>query len=102
MRLLAGVDPAPQEWREYAISVLIFSAVCLLALYVTLPTQSLQPFAPLGLRSPPFSLAVNVAASFVTNTACEHYGGNTLLSNLSQMAGITVHSSLSGARRGWR
>ncbi len=97
LRLLAGADPAPQEWREYAISVLIFSAVCLLALYLTLQTQSLQPFAPLGLRSPPFSLAVNVAASFVTNTAWEYYGGNTLLSNLSQMAGITVHSFLSGA-----
>ena len=71
--------------------------VCLLALYLTLRTQSLQPFARPGLHSPPWSLAFNIAASFVSNTAWQYYGGESTLSTLSQMAGITVHAFLSGA-----
>jgi potassium-transporting ATPase potassium-binding subunit len=96
-RLTAGSEPAGQDWKEYAVSTLIFSAACFLALYLILRTQSIQPLNPQGFRSPPWDLAFNTAASFVSNTSWQYYGGETTLSNFSQMAGITVHSFLSAA-----
>jgi len=95
--LVAGPEPAGQEWKEYAASTLSFSGVCFVALYVILRTQSIQPLNPQGFRSPPWDLAFSAAASFVSNSSWQFYGGETTLSNFSQMAGITVHSFLSGA-----
>ena len=95
-RLVAGREPAGQDWKEYAYSVLLFSGVCWLALYLILRTQSIQPFNPQGFGPPPWNLAFNTASSFVSNTAWQFYRGETTLSSFSQMAGITVHSFLSG------
>jgi potassium-transporting ATPase potassium-binding subunit len=95
--VLAGSEPTAQEWKAYAGSVLMFSAVCWLALFLILRTQSIQPFNPQGFRSGPWDLSFNVASSFVSNTGWQFYGGERTLSNFSQMAGITVHAFLSGA-----
>ncbi len=96
-RLLAGSEPAGQDWRSYAGSVLAFSGICWLALFVILRTQSIDPFNPQGFQAPPWNLSFNAASSFISNTALQFYGGESTLSNFSQMAGITVHSFLSGA-----
>jgi K+-transporting ATPase ATPase A chain len=95
--LLAGSEPDRQDWRGYAGSVLMFSAVCWLALFLILRTQSIQPFNPQGFRSAPWDVSFNTASSFVSNTGWQFYAGETTLSDFSQMAGITVDSFLSGA-----
>jgi len=95
--LLAGPEPAAQEWKGYAGSVLMFSAVCWLALFLILRTQSIQPLNPQGFRSAPWDLSFNTASSFVSNTGWQFYGGELTLSNFAQMAGIAVQGFLSGA-----
>ncbi|MGP0101534.1 MAG: potassium-transporting ATPase subunit KdpA [Solirubrobacteraceae bacterium] len=95
--LLAGSEPAGQDWRGYAGSVLMFSAVSWLALYLLLRTQSIQPLNPQGFGSAPWGLSFNAASSFVSNTGWQFYGGERTLSNFSQMTGIAVQGFLSGA-----
>src|ERR1039457_3099306 len=95
---LLRVDPSEeQDWKGYARSVLIFSLGSWIVLYVVLRTQGTHPFNPQGFRSAPWDLSFNTASSFVSNTSWQFYGGETTLSNFSQMTGITVGSFLSGA-----
>ena len=96
-RLLAGAEPEGQDWRAYAGSVVVFTAVCWVALFLILRTQSVQPFNPQGFRSAPWNVSFNTAASLVSNTGWQFYSGETTLSNFAQMAGIAVHGFLSGA-----
>ncbi len=95
--LLAGSEPAGQDWKGYAGSVLMFSAISWLALYLILRTQSIQPLNPQGFHSAPWDLSFNAASSFVSNTGWQFYGGERTLSNFSQMTGIAVQGFLSGA-----
>jgi K+-transporting ATPase ATPase A chain len=95
---LAGIDPArEQDWFAYAICLLIFHLIGVVALYLLFRTQGLLPLNPqhLGAVSP--DLAMNTAISFVTNTSWQSYVGEQTLSHLSQMAGIAVWSFLSAA-----
>jgi len=95
---VAGVKPeAEQSWYHYAISLLIFHAIGIIALYVLLRLQSAQPFNPEDQSAVSPDLALNTAVSFATNTSWQSYGGETTLSYLSQMAGIAVQSFLSAA-----
>ncbi|MGA2319201.1 MAG: potassium-transporting ATPase subunit KdpA [Solirubrobacteraceae bacterium] len=96
-RLLAGSEPAAQDWRGYAGSLLMFSAICWLALFLVLRTQSIQPLNPQGFRSAPWDLSFDTASSFVSNTGWQFYGGESTLSTFSQMTGIAVQGFLSGA-----
>jgi len=87
-----------QGWKEYARSLLLFSAAGWLVLYVILRSQSIQPFNPQGFtHSGPWDLSFNTASSFISNTSWQFYGGETTLSDFSQMAGITVASFTSMA-----
>jgi K+-transporting ATPase ATPase A chain len=95
--LLAGPEPAGQDWRGYAGSVLMFSAVAWLALFLILRTQSIQPLNPQGFGSGPWDLSFNTASSFASNSSWQFYGGERTLSSFSQMAGIAVQGFLSGA-----
>ncbi len=93
-----GVDPGTeQDWKGYAVSVLVFSAVGLLFTYVLLRLQGWLPFNPQGLGAVAPDLAFNTAASFTTNTNWQSYGGESTLSYLSQMAGLVIHNFLSAA-----
>jgi K+-transporting ATPase ATPase A chain len=93
-----GADPTEeQEWKAYARSIVVFSAAGFLALYVLLRAQAVLPLNPEGFRAGPWDLSFNTAASFVSNTSWQYYGGETTLSYLSQMAGIAVQSFLSAA-----
>ena len=95
---LAGVDPArEQTWPAYATSLLVFNLIGILALYAILRLQALLPLNPDAQATVAPDLALNTAVSFTTNTSWQAYGGETTLSYLSQMAGITVQSFLSCA-----
>jgi K+-transporting ATPase ATPase A chain len=86
-----------QDWKAYARSIVAFSLISWLALYLILRTQSVQPFNPQGFRSAPWNLSFNTASSFVTNTNWQYYGGETTLSYVAQMAGLTVQNFVSAA-----
>jgi K+-transporting ATPase ATPase A chain len=95
---LAGVDPArEQSWVGYALSLLCFHMIGIVALYGLQRLQHLLPLNPQELAAVGPDLALNTAVSFATNTSWQSYAGETTLSYLSQMAGITVQSFLSGA-----
>jgi K+-transporting ATPase ATPase A chain len=95
---LAGVRPkVEQSWLGYAVSLLVFHAVGIIALYALLRLQSLLPLNPQDLTGVSPDLALNTAVSFVTNTSWQSYSGETTLSYASQMIGITVQSCLSAA-----
>jgi K+-transporting ATPase ATPase A chain len=87
-----------QGWKEYARALLLFSAAGWLVLYLVLRTQGIHPFDPQRFgHSGPWDLSFNTASSFVSNTSWQYYGGETTLSDFSQMAGITVASFTSCA-----
>ncbi|MGX6447945.1 potassium-transporting ATPase subunit KdpA [Patulibacter sp. S7RM1-6] len=89
--------PAGQKWKAYATSLLLFSLVSWLGLYLVLRTQGVHPWNPLDLASGPWDLTFNTTSSFVTNTNWQYYAGETTLSYLSQMAGLTVQNFVSAA-----
>jgi K+-transporting ATPase ATPase A chain len=95
---VAGVDPArEQPWGVYAVSLLAFSVVSVLGLYMLQRLQGLLPLNPTGVDGVPSALAFNTAASFVTNTNWQNYGGESTMSHLTQMAGLTVQNFVSAA-----
>jgi potassium-transporting ATPase potassium-binding subunit len=92
------VDPrVEQDWKGYARTAVVFSALFWLALYAILRSQGIQPFNPQGLGSGSWDLSFNTASSFVTNTNWQFYGGEATLSYFSQMAGLTVQNFVSAA-----
>jgi K+-transporting ATPase ATPase A chain len=94
----AGIDPKhEQSWYRYVVSLLIFHALGIVALYALLRAQTILPFNSEQLPAVAPDLALNTAISFVTNTSWQSYGGETTLSYASQMLGITVQSFLSAA-----
>jgi K+-transporting ATPase ATPase A chain len=95
---VAGVDPArEQPWSVYAVSLLAFSAISILGLYLLQRVQGLLPLNPTDVDGVPSALAFNTAASFVTNTNWQNYGGESTMSHLTQMAGLTVQNFVSAA-----
>ena len=95
---LAGVDPAKEHsWVKYAVAILWFHLFGVLALYALQRAQGFLPLNPQEFDAVAPDLALNTAVSFATNTSRQSYGGETTLSYLSQMAGITVQSFLSAA-----
>ncbi len=95
---LAGVDPSREMgWKEYAISLLAFNLVGLVAVYALLRAQAWLPLNPNGLPATTPEIAFNTAVSFASNTNWQAYGGETTLSHLSQMLGLTVQNFVSAA-----
>jgi potassium-transporting ATPase potassium-binding subunit len=88
-----------QDWKAYAKSLIIFSLAGWLLLYVILRTQNAPwvPHAlnPLGYHSAPWNVAFSVTSSFMTNTNWQFYSGETTMTYLSQMIGLTVQNWLS-------
>jgi K+-transporting ATPase ATPase A chain len=96
-RVLA-VDPKQEHtWKAYAGGLLAFNAVGFVLLYVLLRAQGSLPLNPQGLPGVPPWIAFNTAISFVTNTNWQAYGGESTMSYLSQMAGLTVQNFVSAA-----
>ena len=95
---LTGVDETREmRWTEYTVTMLAFSAVSMLGLYVLQRVQAWLPLNPQGLANVPRALAFNTAASFTTNTNWQAYAGETTMSYLTQMAGLAYHNFMSAA-----
>lgn len=95
---LAGIDPTQeQSWRRYALHMLVFNFVLMAFTYAVLRLQGVLPGNPQGLAGLSPHLAFNTAISFTTNTNWQSYGGESTMSNLSQMLGLTIHNFLSSA-----
>ncbi len=95
---LSGIDPnAEQGWRRYAIHMLLFNVALLILTYGILRLQGILPGNPQGLAGLSPDLAFDTAVSFTTNTNWQSYGGESTMSNLSQMLGLTIHNFLSAA-----
>jgi potassium-transporting ATPase potassium-binding subunit len=95
---LAGVEPdVEQKWHEYAIAMVLFGGVCMFGLYALLRLQGSLPLNPQGFAGVPPDLAFNIAISFITNANWQAYGGETTLSHLSQMVGLTANNFLDSA-----
>jgi potassium-transporting ATPase potassium-binding subunit len=97
-RLTGVAEDHEMRWTEYAVSVLWFSLVAMLLLYLIERLQGFLPWNPqkLGAVSPA-ALAFNTAASFTTNTNWQNYSGETTMSYFTQMAGLAYHNFVSAA-----
>jgi potassium-transporting ATPase potassium-binding subunit len=95
LRLVGDRARKEQDWKSYAKTVLVFSAVFLGLLYLLLRLQGHLFLNPDGLPSVSPTIAFNTAASFMTNTNWQYYAGETTMSYLSQMAGLAVQNFVS-------
>jgi K+-transporting ATPase ATPase A chain len=94
---LMGIDPdADQRWGTYARSVLAFSVVSVLFLYLLERVQNHLPYSN-GMPAVPATTAWNTAASFVTNTNWQNYSGESTMGYVTQMAGLAVQNFASAA-----
>ncbi|HIQ18760.1 MAG TPA: potassium-transporting ATPase subunit KdpA [Novosphingobium capsulatum] len=94
----SGIDPArEQSWLTYALHMLAFQVVLTLFTYAILRLQGYLPMNPRGLAGIGADGAMNTAIAFVTNTNWQWYAGESVLTNLSQMVGLTLHNFLSAA-----
>lgn len=96
-RLAGTSEREEQHWTTYTVSLLLFNLAGFLLLYVLQRGQGSLPFNPMGMSNVPADLAFNTTASFVTNTNWQNYGGESTLSYLTQMAGLTVQNFVSAA-----
>lgn len=95
---LTGVNEEHEmRWTEYAICMLLFSLVSMLALYFIERVQAILPFNPQKIRAVAADLAFNTAASFSTNTNWQAYTPETTMSYFTQMAGLAYHNFASAA-----
>jgi K+-transporting ATPase ATPase A chain len=95
---LLGVKPErEQTWKEYALSLLVFSLVGVIFTYAILRLQHLLPLNPQHFGPMSDHLAFNTAVSFMTNTNWQSYGGESNLSYFSQMVGLVFHNFVSAA-----
>ena len=95
---LMRVDPmSEQDWKRYAVSLLVFSLVGVLFTYALLRLQHLLPLNPQRLGPVSEHLAFNTAVSFTTNTNWQSYGGESTMSYLSQMVALAFHNFVSAA-----
>ena len=77
------------NWKKYLVSVLIFSGIGLVFLFLLQMLQGVLPFNPQGLAGVKWDLSFNTASSFVTNTNWQAYTGESTLSYLTQALGLT-------------
>jgi len=95
---LCGVRPGTEQtWVEYTVSVLLFSIVGMVSLYLLQRLQYFLPFNPQGFAGVEPGLAFNTASSFTTNTNWQAYSGESTMSYLTQMAGLAFHNFVSAA-----
>ncbi len=95
---LAGIDAKrEQHWLTYTIAMLLFNAIGFVSLYALLRFQANLPLNPAEQVAVAPDLAFNTAVSFVTNTNWQNYGGETTMSYLTQMVGLTVQNFVSAA-----
>ncbi len=95
---IAGIDPGrEQHWLSYTVAMLFFHMGGFVILYALMRLQAVLPFNPADQPAVPADLSFNTAASFITNTNWQNYGGESTLSYLVQMLGLTHQNYLSAA-----
>jgi potassium-transporting ATPase potassium-binding subunit len=95
---LAGVDPEQgMTWRTYAMAMLIFNLIGVLAVFFLQRLQGVLPLNPQGLPAVSADSSFNTATSFATNTNWQAYAGESTMSYLTQMVGLTVQNFVSAA-----
>src|SRR5271169_1956519 len=93
-----GVDEKrEQHWITYAVSMFLFHIGGFVILYALMRLQAGLPFNPQAMPAVPELLSFNTAASFLTNTNWQNYGGESTMSYLVQMLGLTHQNFLSAA-----
>ncbi len=93
---IARIRPEEEmDWKRNAIAMLIFNAAGVLLLYLLQRIQHLLPLNPQGFGPVSADSAFNTAVSFTTNTDWQGYGGESTMSSLTQMLGMTVQNFLS-------
>ncbi|BCG78388.1 potassium-transporting ATPase subunit KdpA [Mesorhizobium sp. 113-3-3] len=96
-RICGTSEREEQHWTAYAVALLLFNLAGFLVLYALQRLQGGLPYNPAGMGAVDPALAFNTAASFVTNTNWQNYGGESTMSYLLQMAGLTVQNFVSAA-----
>jgi potassium-transporting ATPase potassium-binding subunit len=96
-RLTLVDEEHEMRWTEYALSMLLFSGVSMLVLYLIERMQQILPLNPQKFVAVAPDLAFNTAASFTTNTNWQNYAGEATMSYLTQMAGLAYHNFASAA-----
>lgn len=95
---IGGIDPGREmTWKGYGASLMVFSVLCIAGLFAILRLQGNLPGNPDDLAAVEPKLALNTAVSFVTNTNWQNYGGESTMSQLSQMMGLAVQNFVSAA-----
>lgn len=96
-RISGTSEREEQHWTAYAAGIMFFSLASFLVLYFLQRLQGVLPYNPAGMTAVEQNLSFNTAASFVTNTNWQNYGGESTMSYLVQMAGLTVQNFMSAA-----
>jgi potassium-transporting ATPase potassium-binding subunit len=96
-RLCRIDESGEMSWKKYSMTFLLFNAIGLVGLFLLQLFQGRLPFNPQGLGAVRWDTALNTTISFVTNTNWQAYGGETTMSYLTQMLGMTVQNFLSSA-----
>jgi potassium-transporting ATPase potassium-binding subunit len=95
---ISGVDETrEQHWITYTVAMLLFNLAGFLIVYALQRLQAYLPLNPAGQSAVPADLSFNTAVSFATNTNWQNYGGESTLSYLTQMVGLTVQNFASAA-----
>jgi potassium-transporting ATPase potassium-binding subunit len=95
---VGGIDAAREhDWKQYAGAILVFNLIGFVVVYLLQRLQGVLPLNPQHLASVTADSSFNTAVSFVTNTNWQGYGGETTMSNLTQMLGLGVQNFLSAA-----
>ncbi|MGA2835857.1 MAG: potassium-transporting ATPase subunit KdpA [Acidimicrobiales bacterium] len=95
---LLGTDPEQeQNWKRYATSMVIFSAIAMGVTYLLIRVQGSLPLNPQHLDAAGPALSFNTAASFMTNTNWQNYGGESAMSYFSQIGALTFEQFVSPA-----
>ena len=96
-RLMGVKSDEEMPAKKYALSLLLFSLAGLIFVWLIQMLQGVLPFNPEGMSGTSWHLAFNTAASFVSNTNWQAYSGETTLSYLTQLLGLTVQNFVSAA-----
>src|ERR1019366_3097191 len=95
---ILGVDETEQQnWKSYGVSLLLFSFLLILFLYLQQRVQDVLPLNQGGMGPVPPDLSFNTAVSFGTNTNWQNYSGENTMTYLTQMAGLAVRNFTSAA-----
>ncbi|MBX9298511.1 potassium-transporting ATPase subunit KdpA [Chromobacterium vaccinii] len=95
---LAGIKQDEEMgWRGYAVALILFNVLGVVAVYALQRLQGMLPFNPQAMAAVSPDSSFNTAISFVTNTNWQSYGGETTMSYLTQMLGLTVQNFVSAA-----